>query len=187
MRELGLSLGVEAMSLYYHVANKDEHLDLMADIVFSETELSPNGDDWRVALRTRSVSSRQALSRHRWAIALTQSRASAGPATLKRHGAVIGTLRGAGFSVEMTAHAFSLLDSYIYGFAQQEASLPFEGANLPADVVDAFVQQLRPAEFTHLTEFATEHVLQPGHDDGDEFEFCVDLILDGLEPYRSTP
>jgi len=181
MRKLGESLGVEAMSLYNYVANKDALLDFMIDAVFAEIEL-PSGDaGWIAALRSRSVSTRQALARHRWAIVLMQSRSASGPSTLTHHDWVIGTLRGAGFSIEMTAHAFSLLDSYVYGFAQQEASLPFEGAALPPEVVATFMRQLRPDLYPHLSEFATEHVLQPGYDYGQEFEFGLDLILDGLE------
>jgi hypothetical protein len=84
----------------------------------------------------------------------------------------------------MTAHAFSLIDSYIYGFAQQESSLPFEGAEIPAEVTEAFAKQLLPKEYPHLTEFALEHVLRPGYDYGMEFEFGLDLILDGLELAR---
>ena len=125
MRKLGESLGVEAMSLYNHVANKSELLDGMVDLVFGEIGLPPIGADWKTAMRQRAVSARLVLSRHRWAIGLMESRASPGPATLRHHDAVIGSLRAADFPVEMTAHAFSVLDSYIYGFALQEASLPF--------------------------------------------------------------
>ncbi|MDP1804428.1 MAG: TetR/AcrR family transcriptional regulator C-terminal domain-containing protein [Acidimicrobiales bacterium] len=180
MRKLGEALSVEAMSLYNHVANKDELLDGMVDIVFSEVGL-PSGDvDWKTAMRRRAVSARQVLSRHRWAIGLMESRTSPGPATLRHHDAVIGCLRGAGFSVEMAAHAFSLLDSYVYGFALQEATLPFDTAEQTAEVAEMILSSLQPGEYPHLTELAVEHVLKPGYDYGNEFEFGLDLILDGL-------
>jgi len=112
------------MSLYHHVANKDALLDGMVDLVFGEIDLPPGAADWKIAMRLRAQSARQALRCHPWAIALMSTRTSPGPATLRHHNAVIGSFRGAGFSVEMTAHAFSALDSYIYGFALQEATLP---------------------------------------------------------------
>ena len=180
MRKLGEALGVEAMSLYNHVANKDELLDGMVDIVFSEVGLPSGGVDWKSAMRRRAVSARQVLSRHRWAIGLMESRTSPGPATLRHHDAVIGCLRGAGFSVPMAAHAFSLLDSYVYGFALQEATLPFDTAEQTAEVAEMILSSLQPGEYPHLTELAVEHVLKPGYDYGNEFQFGLDLILDGL-------
>ena len=181
MRKLGQALGVEAMSLYNHVANKDELLDGMVDLVFSEIDLPPGGADWRAAMRRRAVSARQALSRHPWAIGLMESRTSPGPATLRHHDAVIGSLREAGFSIEMAAHAYSVLDSYIYGFALQEASLPFDTAEETAEMTHIILEHLLPDEYPHLTELVTGHVLQPGYDYGNEFEFGLDLILDGLQ------
>jgi hypothetical protein len=137
-------------------------------------------------MRQRAVSARQALSRHRWAIGLMESRASPGPATLRHHDAVIGSLRHAGFSIEMAAHAYSALDSYIYGFALQEASLPFDTAEETAEVAEMIFKQFPADEYPHLTELTVEHVLQPGYDYGNEFEFGLDLILDGLERARNT-
>lgn len=181
MRKLGQALGVEAMSLYNHVANKDELLDGMVDIVFAEIGLPAGDAGWKEAMRRRAVAARQALSRHRWAIGLMESRTSPGPATLRHHDAVIGCLRGAGFSVEMAAHAFSLLDSYIYGFALQEAGLPFDTAPQTAEVAEMILSRMQPDQYPHLTELAVEHVLQPGYSYGNEFEFGLDVILDGLE------
>jgi AcrR family transcriptional regulator len=181
MRKLGEALGVEAMSLYNHVANKDELLDGMVDIVFSEVGLPAGDVDWKTAMRRRAVSARQVLSHHRWAIGLMESRTSPGPATLRHHDAVIGCLRGAGFSVPMAAHAFSLLDSYVYGFALQEATLPFDTADQTAEVAEMILSSLQPDEYPHLTELAVEHVLQPGYSYGNEFEFGLDVVLDGLE------
>jgi AcrR family transcriptional regulator len=186
MRRLGEALGVEAMSLYNHVANKDELLDDMVDVVFSEIGLPSGAADWRTAMRQRAVSTRQVLSHHRWAIGLMESRSSPGPATLRHHDAVIGCLRAAGFSIEMTAHAFSVLDSYIYGFALQEASVPFHTAEQTADIAQAILKQMPPDEYPHLTELTVEHILRPGYDYGDEYEFGLDLILASLEGARVT-
>jgi AcrR family transcriptional regulator len=183
MRKLGEALGVEAMSLYNHVANKDELLGGMVDVVFSEIGLPPGTADWRTAMRSRAVSGRQVLSHHRWAIGLMESCSSPGPAALRHHDAVLGSLRQAGFSIEMAAHAFSVLDSYIYGFALQEANLPFNTAAEPADGAQAPVLV---DEYPHLAELTVHHVLQPGYDHGDEYEFGLDLILDSLERARDT-
>ena len=132
MRKLAQELGVEAMSLYHHVANKDDILDGIVDVVFSEIDLPTNDIDWRAAMRQRAISARQALRRHPWATGLMESRSTPGPATLRHHDAVLGILRNAGFSIELAAHAFSVLDSYVYGFALQESSLPFQTPrNLP--------------------------------------------------------
>jgi AcrR family transcriptional regulator len=181
MRKLGETLGVEAMSLYNHVANKDDLLDGMIDAVFAEIDLPSADDGWRAAMRQRAVSVRRVLRRHRWAIGLMQSRTSPGPATLAHHDAVIGVLRNGGFTVAQTAHAFSALDSYIYGFALQEKGLPFEGVEQAADVAAAMFAEFPVDRYPHFVELATQHVLQPGYDYGDEFTFGLDLILDGLE------
>ena len=187
MRKFGESMGVEAMSLYKHVANKDELLDGMVDIVFSEIDLPSRASGWKAEMRQRSVSARQALSRHRWAIGLMESRTSPGPATLRHHDAAIGSLRGAGFSIAMAAHALSVLDSYIYGFALQEATLPFHTAEETAQVAQMILAQFPRDEYPHLAELTIEYVLQPGYDYGNEFEFGLDLILDGLDGALETP
>ena len=181
MRRLGQDLGVEAMSLYKHVANKDALLDGMVDLVFAEIEV-PSGDtDWRTAMRDRAVSTRAALIRHPWATPLMQSRTAPGPATLHHHDTVIGTLRQAGFSVELTAHAFSVLDGYIYGFAMQQRSLPFDTLVEAQEVGRQMFARMPPGAYPHLTELTVQHILQPGYDYGDEFEYGLGLILDGLE------
>ena len=185
MRRLGDELGVEAMSLYKHVANKDDLIDGMTDAVFAEIELPSGASDWRTAMHERAVSVRAALSRHPWATPLMQSRTSPGPATMRHHDTVIGTLRTAGFSVALTAHAFSALDSYIYGFAQQQRSLPFETGEQTAELAEAILGQFPAEAYPHLAELTVQHVLQPGYDYGDEFEFGLDLVLDGLERART--
>jgi AcrR family transcriptional regulator len=180
IRSLAEQLGVKPMSVYHYVANKDEILDGIVDLVFGEIELPLAGGDWQTEMRRRATSARVALTRHPWAIGLMESRTAPGPATLRHHDAVIGTLRMAGFSIAMTAHAYALLDSYIYGFALQEASLPFRGPQGVGDIATPMLQQFSAGEYSHLVEMATEHVLQPGYDFGDEFEFGFTLILDAL-------
>ena len=181
MRSLAQELGVKPMSLYHHVANKEEILDGIIDVVFSEIDLPSADADWRSAMRHRAISARRVLARHPWATPLMESRTNPGPATLRQHDSVIGTLRGAGFSIRMTAHAYSLLDSYVYGFALQEAALPFNSPDAVPDVAETILAQFPSEEYPHLAELATEHVIQPGYDYGNEFEFGFDLILDGLE------
>ena len=181
MRKLGEAVGVEAMSLYNHVPSKGDLLDGLIDLVFSEIELPSGADGWKTAMRQRAISARTVLSRHRWAIGLMESRTSPGPATLRHHDAVIGCLRQAGFPVALAAHAYSALDSYIYGFALQEASLPFDTSEQTSELAQALVAQFPTDEYPHLAEFTFSHVLQPGYDYGSEYEFGLDLILDGLE------
>jgi hypothetical protein len=145
--------------------------------VFGEIDLPPEQTPWRHAIRQRANSARDVLRRHQWAIGLMESRSTPGPATLRHHDAVLGCLRAAGFSIELTAHAYSLLDSYVYGFALQEASLPFDTADGVREIADQFTV----SDYPHLAELAAEHVLQPDYDYGDEFAIGLDLILDGLE------
>jgi len=180
IRSLATALGVKPMSVYHYVANKDEILDGIVDLVFAEIDLPTAGGDWRLQMRCRANSARQALRRHTWAIGLMESRSAPGPATLRHHDAVIGALRAAGFSVAMTAHAYALLDSYIYGFALQEASLPFTGPDGVGDAADPILRQFPASEYPHFLEMATEHILIPGYDFGDEFEFGLTVILDAL-------
>ena len=181
MRRLGQELGVEAMSLYHHVANKEDLLDAMVDVVFSEIDLPSSQDTWKTAMRRRAVAVRSALARHPWAIGLMESRTSPGPATLRHHDAVIGCLRDGGFSIAQVAHAFSVIDSYIYGFALQERSLPFNTPEETTQLAQAMLAHFPTDEYPHLSELTLEHVLQPGYDYADEYEHGLELILDGLE------
>lgn len=184
MRKLGAALGVEAMSLYHHVSGKGDLVDGMVDALFAEIAL-PEGDGWRAALRARAVSARATLARHPWAIGLMESRIAPGPATLRQHDAVLGVLRGAGFAVPLSAHVFALLDSYVYGFALQEATLPFRNGDEVAAVVEQTMGRMDPDEYPHLHELALTHVLSPGYDFGDEFAYGLDLLLDGVERARA--
>jgi AcrR family transcriptional regulator len=180
IRSLAQHLGVKPMALYHHVANKSAILDGIVDLVFSEIELPAADDDWRAGMVRRAQSTRQALKRHPWATVLLQSRTVPGPATLRHHNAIIGTLRTAGFSVAMTAHAYALLDSYIYGFALSEAALPIHGPETVSEVAESMMEQVSMDPYPHLVEFSIEHIMQPGYDFGAEFDFGLDLILDGL-------
>jgi AcrR family transcriptional regulator len=184
MRKLGQTLGVEAMALYYHFANKDKVLDGMVDLVFTEVELPVIGADWRTAMRRRAQSLRDVLARHRWAIGMMESRVNPGAASLRHHDAVIGCLRAGGFDMALTAHAYSALDSYIYGFALTKMNLPFDETSDIAGVAQEMLEPFPVDEYPHLVEFITDHAMQPGYDYADEFEYGLDLLLDGLEGAR---
>jgi AcrR family transcriptional regulator len=181
MRKLAQVLDVEAMSLYHHVANKHDILDGMVDMVFGEIDLPADNTDWKTAMRQRASSVRAALTRHPWAISIMESRTSPGAATLRHHDAVIGCCRTAGFSIEMAAHAFSLIDSYIYGFVLQEVNLPFDNTSDLEELVDSIMPNLSADEYPYLAELTTEHVLEPGYSYGHEFDYGLGVILDGLE------
>jgi AcrR family transcriptional regulator len=180
MRAIAAPLGVEAMSLYHHVKGREDILDGMVDAVFAEIGLPPRDTDWKSGMRHRALSARAALKRHPWAIGLMDSRSRPGPATLRHHDAVIGALRAGGLSVPMTAHAVSLIDSYVYGFVLQELSLPFTAEGDLEEVAGAILSDMPADAYPHLTELATEHVLKPGYDYADEFTYGLDLILDAL-------
>lgn len=184
MRKLGQALGVEAMALYYHFANKERVLDGIVDLVFAEIDLPAIGADWKIAMRQRAISVRDALLRHRWAIGLMESRTNPGPANLRHHDAVIGCLRAAGFDMAATATAYSLLDSYIYGFAMTKMNLPFEDTSDIVEMSESMLAPFPPGEYQNLADFITEHAMKPGYDYGNEFEYGLDVILDGLEPVR---
>ncbi len=183
MRKLAKALGVEAMSLYNHVANKTDLLDGMIDVVFAEIDAPAAGGDWKGELRKRALSTRAALNRHRWAVGQMEGR-TPGPGNLGLHDAVLGCLRGAGFSVENTVHAMSVQDAYIYGFALQQNDMASE---TPEDFAAYATQQAVDyadvlADYPHLVEVVAGHVAQAGYDYDSEFLFGLDVILDGLEP-----
>lgn len=181
IRSLAQELGVKPMSVYHYVGGKDEIIDGIVDRVFGEMDLPGAQGDWRAEMHRRSRSARAVLRRHPWAIPLLQSRTSPGPATLRHLDAVIGCLRGAGFSLELTAHAYALIDSYVYGFAMSEASLPINGPETVSEVAESMMLQYIAADYPSLLEFTTGHILQPGYDFGLEFDYGLDLLLDALE------
>jgi AcrR family transcriptional regulator len=187
IRSLAQRLGTKPMSVYHYVANKDAILDGLVDLVFAEIELPEPTGEWRAELRRRARSAREVLGRHPWSIALLESRTTPGPATLRHHDATIAALRAGGFSIAQTAHAYALLDAFTYGFAVQEASLPFEGPDGAADVAEPIMALMGTGEYPHLVEFAQEHALLPGYDFGDEFDFGLELIIDGLARLLDRP
>lgn len=187
MRKLAAELGVEAMSLYYHVKSKEDILDGMLDLVHSEFSTPRAGEEWRTAMRARAESTREVLARHPWAISI-KARTSPGPATLSHLDSTIGCLIAAGFMMPMVGHALSVLDSYVQGFAQQEASLPLDSSgDISAATEDIIAQQESMADsFPHLGEMATSLILQPGYAYANEFEFGLELILDGIDLARRS-
>ena len=184
MRKLGQALGVEAMALYYHFANKERVLDGIVDLVFAEIDVPVIGADWKIAMRQRVISVRDALLRHRWAIGLMESRTNPGPANLQHHDAVIGNLRAAGFDMAMVATAYSLMDAYIYGFALTKMNLPFEDTSDIVELSESMLAPFAPGEYQNLADFITEHAMKPGYDFAKEFEPGLDVVLDGLERLR---
>ena len=185
MRKLAKELGVEAMSLYNHVRNKEDLLAGLVDIVFGEIEVAePGSVDWRTAMRERSLSMREALNRHPWAIGLMEGRTHPGPENIRYHNAVVGCLREGGFPFREAVHAMSALDAYTYGFALQERGLPFETPEGSAQEIDRQMAEVPDmSRFPYLVEVATE-LQKSGYDYATEFAFGLDLILDGLEPLR---
>jgi AcrR family transcriptional regulator len=188
MRKLADEVGAGAMSLYHHVPNKEQLLDGMIDIVFSEIEPPPTDVDWKTAMRKRAVSTRQALARHRWAVGQMEGRTSHGPANMRLHNAVLGCLREAGFSLEMTVHAYSVLDAYIYGFALQETDMSSETADDFAAEAQRQMHEYEAvlADYPHVVEVVGGYVAKAGYDYATEYLFGLDLILDGLDRLRDA-
>ena len=185
MRRLAKELGVEAMSLYNHVANKDEILDGIVDAVFSEIELPSDGADWKSAMRRSAISERDVLLRHRWASSLRMSRQSGGPAQLRRSDWTLRTLREAGFAKELIYHAFHFLEAYIVGATVQQLNFPYSSEEI-AGLAETFLQQLPAGEYPDFVEHVRQH-MEPHPGDEGGFELGLDLILDGLERARDTP
>jgi AcrR family transcriptional regulator len=184
MRRLGQSLGVEAMSLYNHVASKDDLLDGIVDLVAAELETQDPGAGWKTVMRGYAMTSHEVLLRHPWAAALAESRTQSGPIRLGYLETVLGTLRDGGFSVAGAYRANLTLDSYIYGFTLQEVAWPTEPDELP-DSAAAFVERAPASEYPHLIEIASL-VADPAFERSGDFEFGLDLILDGLEITRTA-
>lgn len=180
IRRLAAALDVKPMTIYHYLPSKEEIVDGMVDSVFEEIELPATDVDWRTGIRGRCISARGVLQRHPWAPPLMESRRTPGPATLRHHDAVLACLRGGGLSLEQTAHAYAVIDSYLYGFAIQEANLPGGGGG---EIVDLAASMLKDslADYPALAEFTTEWVMRPGYHFGDSFDIGLDLILDGLD------
>lgn len=180
MRRLAGELGVEAMSLYHHVANKDALLDGMVDRVYAEVVLPDASGDWRVELRRRSLSVREVLGRHPWALPLMESRRTPGPATLAYHDANIACLRAGGFSPRHVAHAYAVVDAFVYGFVLQETTLPFDSGAEAADFVSTGPLAELLAAYPNMAWFAQHVVLADGYTFAREFEPGLELVLDGV-------
>ena len=185
MRKLGQELGVEAMSLYNHVANKNDILDGIVDIVVSEIDLPSNGAAWKPAMRQWAISAREVLLRHPWACSVIVSRPRVDSAWLRYFDSAFGSLRDGGFSIEMAHHAWHVLDSHILGFTLQELNSAFDTEEIPK-VAAMFPRQVPTEEYPYITEYITEVFMDSGHDDDFEFKFGLDLILDALERVRDT-
>ncbi len=181
IRSLARDLGVTPMALYHHVHGKEEILDGIVDLVFAEIALPEPGEPWPAAMRRRAASARRALARHPWAVVLMESRTAPGPATMRHHEAVLASLRAGGFSVPAAATAAAVLDAFVYGFAVQEAALPFDGTPTP-EVIEGFRVHVDPQAYPYMAEMLTGHVAQPGYDFGAEFDRGLDLILGALAP-----
>ncbi len=181
MRGLAGVLKVAPMALYRHVANRDDLIDAMVDVVFGEVVLPSGGADWKTAMRERGLSMHGALTRHPWAVGLMESRRHPGQANLRHHDAVIGKLRSAGFDVAMVAHAYSLLDSYIYGFAMTQVRMAVETRADTTAMAEDMFEPFPLNEYPNLAEFVNDHVMTPGYQYVDEYEYGLDRVLDAIE------
>lgn len=178
MRSVGRELGVEAMSLYYHIPNKDALLDALSEWVFSQIALTRMDDPWRAAMEARADSTRAVLGRHSWALGMMESRPMPGPAMLRHHERVLGCLLHAGFSAALAMHTFSVLDAYIFGFVLTEVSLPFpEGGE--REFVATF--ELSPDEYPNSVRVMNERVVDTDYAFGDEFHVGLEMILNEVE------
>jgi AcrR family transcriptional regulator len=182
MRRLAKELGVEAMTLYYYVPNKDAILNGIVDLVFSEMELPAAGGDWKRELRSSSISAHRVLLRHRWGAAIAL-KGGVHPSRLRYMDAVLGCLRSAGFSAEMTHHAYHALESHIMGFTLWLVGMALDATKLP-DLAASFLSTLSRDDFPHVAEHVQTHFDPAVEYTGTEFEFGLDLILDGLERLR---
>ncbi|MBE7383042.1 MAG: TetR/AcrR family transcriptional regulator C-terminal domain-containing protein [Leptolyngbya sp. SIO1E4] len=184
MRKLAHELGVKAMSLYNHVANKDDILDGIVDIVIREIEVPSLATDWKTAMRRRATSAHAVLLRHPWSTMAIVSRVNVGPAMLRYIDATLGCLYEAGFSITMADHIWNAIDNHIYGFTLQELNFPFEAAEY-ADAAKNFVSMIPVEKYPYLNRL-THHVMEGRYDGLHDFEFGLELILDGLDKLQDT-
>lgn len=184
MRNLAQALKVEAMSLYNHVASKEDLLDGLVDLVAGEIELPAPGGDWRATMRRRAVSAHAVLMRHPWATMLFVSRMNVGPNMLRYVDATIGCLRAAGFSYPMADHAWNTLDAFVYGFTLQRLNFPLEPAEY-ASAAEGFLPMIPPEKYPHLRGLS-EEIIAGRHDGIQQLELGLDLLLDGLNRLRRS-
>lgn len=180
MRSLASKVGVEAMSLYNHVRNKEDLLDEIVDHVFGKIKWDKSAKDWRLSMEQRAISTKKILSKHKWVIKILESRKAPGPNTLAHHDAVIACLRSAGFSLELTATAFSSLDAYTYGYIMTEQTLPFENEEELKQIASHILENFPKRKYPNLYEFTEKHVLQPSYSYQNEFMKGLSLILDSI-------
>jgi AcrR family transcriptional regulator len=193
MRKIAQELGVVPMALYKHLSNKDEMLDGVVDVVMGEindavSEIDGGSGDWKAAMRRRVLSAREILLRHPWAPPLMESRTNVSPAMLRYFDSLIGLLLAAGFSIDLTHHALHALGSRALGFTQE---LYDDSEELDSDALAALLRQMA-GQYPHIAEMLTnishdDETTLGWCDDQVEFEFALDLILDGLERLRDTP
>ena len=183
MRRLAKELGVEAMSLYNHVANKGEILAGIIDLVAGAFDLPSDKSDWKVAMRRNAISSRDVLLRHRWATSIWMTQGG-GPARLRNGDWMLRTLREAGFSPELIYHAFHILESYVLGYTLQQLNFPYKGEELAGLAAD-FLKQIPVEDYPDLVEHIHQHI-EPHDEETSGFELGLDLILDGLDRGRVT-
>jgi AcrR family transcriptional regulator len=180
MRKLGQALGIEAMSLYNHVANKDDILNGLVDLVMGEIELASASDDWVATIRRSAVDAHDALARHPWAVGLMMTPTRVTPARIRYMDSLLRQLREAGFSADLTYHAYHALDAHIFGFSLWQASHSLAAVDVP-DLANWFRREFPPDEYPDMTEHVEQHLTEGSHHDVSAFEFGLDLILDGLE------
>ena len=186
MRRLGQALGVEAMSLYNHVANKDDILNGIVDIVVGEIDLASEVADWKAAIRRTAISAHDTLVRHPWAASLVLSGSGLSMARLRLMNSILGGLREAGFSAEMTDHGYHALDSHIMGFTLWQVGMNLGSDEELKELATGFLERISASEFPHLVEHVQQHLKEPNPEDEGEFAFGLDLILDGLERMRDA-
>ena len=184
MRKLAEDLGVKAMSLYNHVTNKDDVLCGIVDRVVSEIELPSLETDWKIAMRRRAIAAHEVLLRHPWATMALMSRVNIGSAMLRYINATLGCLREAGFSMEMADHARNAIDSHIYGFTLQELNFPFEAAEYSA-AAENYLSQIPADQYPYFNQLA-RHVISKHYDGIHDFEFGLELLLNGLDKLRHS-
>ncbi len=179
MRKLAEALGVKAMSLYNHIANRDDLIDGIVDGVVSEIDLPKLDADWKTAMRRRAISAHAVLLRHPWATMPLVSRVNVGPAMLRYVDSTLGCLKEAGFSFEMADHAWNAIDSHVYGFTLQELNFPVEASDYSETAAD-YLPQIPAEQYPYMNQLA-QRVIQGDYDGLHAFEFGLDLILDGLD------
>jgi len=184
MRKLAQELGVEAMSLYNHVDNKDDIVASILELVANEIDSPSAGGDWKTAVRRSAISAHEAFSRHPWAARIWMSSPRISDDGMRHADAVLRCLRDAGFSKDLTYHAYHVLQGYALGFTLQELNFPYEREELK-QLAAKFLREFPAADYPYLAEHIEQH-MEPSDDHQGAFEFGLDLVLDGLERLRDA-